>query len=207
MATKNVIEGSNKVSASQIKDLFRQIEEGGITGDHIQAILERRNPFGNNQKIRPVSLNEKLYKVNIEGKKTLEELVDEGNYSYGDDDIEPYLEIINNTRRKINVKLFSFNKDLLSSKIISKMLIENFEPATIDELLNLGIQYPQLQSRFNIVALGTVKFEKADHQNTFLDDESVPVLKQGTKEIILVESNHYWDSSQNFQFAGFKIVE
>lgn len=48
MATKNVIEGSNKVSAAQLKDFFRQIDEGGITGDHIQAILERKNPFGEN---------------------------------------------------------------------------------------------------------------------------------------------------------------
>lgn len=45
MAAKMVIEGSDKVSASQLKDFFRQIEEGGIKGYHLQAMLERRNPF------------------------------------------------------------------------------------------------------------------------------------------------------------------
>lgn len=52
MATKNVIEGSNKVSASQLKDFFRQIDEGGITGDHVQALLERKNPFSDNLEVR-----------------------------------------------------------------------------------------------------------------------------------------------------------
>lgn len=45
MAVKMVIEGSDNVSASQLKEFFRQIEEGGIKGYHIQAMIERRNPF------------------------------------------------------------------------------------------------------------------------------------------------------------------
>lgn len=45
MAAKIVIEGSDNVLASQLKDFFRQIEEGGIKGHHIKAMLERRNPF------------------------------------------------------------------------------------------------------------------------------------------------------------------
>lgn len=45
MAAKMVIEGSDNVSAFQLKELFRQIEEGGIKGYHIQAMIERRSPF------------------------------------------------------------------------------------------------------------------------------------------------------------------
>ncbi|MFZ2151588.1 MAG: hypothetical protein WAV09_00585 [Minisyncoccia bacterium] len=44
MAKKTVIVGST-VSAQQLKDLFRQIGDGGITHKHMQAFLERRNPF------------------------------------------------------------------------------------------------------------------------------------------------------------------
>lgn len=44
MAKKMVIAGST-VSAQQLKDLFRQIADGGITNLHMQAFLERRNPF------------------------------------------------------------------------------------------------------------------------------------------------------------------
>lgn len=48
MANKTVIEGSNRVSASQLKDFFRQIDENLITGTIVQAILEKRNPFLSN---------------------------------------------------------------------------------------------------------------------------------------------------------------
>ena len=44
MAAKTVVAGST-VSASQLKDLFRQIEDRSIDGNIMQAILEHRNPF------------------------------------------------------------------------------------------------------------------------------------------------------------------
>lgn len=44
MAVKTVVAGST-VSAPQLKDLFRQIEDGSINGHIMQAILEHRNPF------------------------------------------------------------------------------------------------------------------------------------------------------------------
>jgi hypothetical protein len=42
--TKMVIEGSS-VTASQLKDFFRQIDEGSITAREVQAMLEHRNPW------------------------------------------------------------------------------------------------------------------------------------------------------------------
>lgn len=44
MASKTVIEGSS-VSASQLKELFSQIAGGALDGDHIQAVIEHRDPF------------------------------------------------------------------------------------------------------------------------------------------------------------------
>ncbi len=44
MATKIVVAGST-VSASQLKDFFRQIEDGSIDAGILQAVLEHRNPF------------------------------------------------------------------------------------------------------------------------------------------------------------------
>lgn len=44
MAKKTVIVGST-VSAQQLGELLRQIADGGITREHLQAFLERRNPF------------------------------------------------------------------------------------------------------------------------------------------------------------------
>ncbi len=44
MAAKTVVAGST-VSASQLKDLFRQIDDGSINGRIMQAVLEHRNPW------------------------------------------------------------------------------------------------------------------------------------------------------------------
>lgn len=46
MAKKTVIEGSNNVRASQLKEFFRQIDEQIITGSILQSLLENKNPFG-----------------------------------------------------------------------------------------------------------------------------------------------------------------
>jgi hypothetical protein len=48
MAAKTVVEGST-VSASQLRDLFRQIADGGITGNHMQAFIEHRDPWAQKQ--------------------------------------------------------------------------------------------------------------------------------------------------------------
>ena len=46
MAAKTVIEGSTvSGSSTQLKDFFRQIDEGSLTGAHLQALLDHRNPF------------------------------------------------------------------------------------------------------------------------------------------------------------------
>ena len=42
----------SSVSANQLKDLFRQIADGSIEGEHMQAFLEHRDPF---QKMVPVT--------------------------------------------------------------------------------------------------------------------------------------------------------
>ncbi len=44
MADKTVVGGSS-VTANQLKDFFRQIADGSIGHDEMQAILERCNPL------------------------------------------------------------------------------------------------------------------------------------------------------------------
>ena len=45
MATAKVVVAGSTVSASQLKDFFRQIEDGSVNWPIMQAILEHRNPF------------------------------------------------------------------------------------------------------------------------------------------------------------------
>lgn len=45
MAAQKVVVGGSSVTALQLKDFFRQIADGSLTGDHVQAMLAHRNPF------------------------------------------------------------------------------------------------------------------------------------------------------------------
>ena len=42
---KLVVEGSDNVSVSQLKELHRQLEDAILNGRHLQALLEHRDPF------------------------------------------------------------------------------------------------------------------------------------------------------------------
>jgi len=44
MTEKKVVGGSS-VTAGQLEDFFRQIKDGSIGGEHVQAFLEHRNPW------------------------------------------------------------------------------------------------------------------------------------------------------------------
>jgi len=79
MANKTVIEGSNKVKASHLKELFTQIDSGAITGNHLKALLEHRNPF-----------------------PWFEHL---GDYKFGD--YQTVKEFLNSTNRRFSTSLYS----------------------------------------------------------------------------------------------------
>jgi len=45
MADRTVVAGSLGITAGQMKDFWRQVGDGSLTGYHMQAMLEHRDPF------------------------------------------------------------------------------------------------------------------------------------------------------------------
>lgn len=45
MATQKVVVEGSSVTAPQLSDFFRQIGDGSLSGYHLQALLDHRNPF------------------------------------------------------------------------------------------------------------------------------------------------------------------
>lgn len=67
MATqKVVVEGSHNVTASQLKDLFRQIEDGSIDGGYMQSFLDHSLSTGNGKKFAS-NLLELVAKATVPG--------------------------------------------------------------------------------------------------------------------------------------------
>ncbi len=46
MAKAKMVVSSSGVTSGQLKDFFRQIDDGSITGAHLTALLEHQDPFG-----------------------------------------------------------------------------------------------------------------------------------------------------------------
>ena len=59
-------------------------------------------------------------------------------------------------KKKVDFRMFYFNKGMLSENVISKMKKVGYHPATMNELLAFGEKNPKLQRKFSIAALGSV---------------------------------------------------
>lgn len=102
MATeKVVVEGSSGVTASQLKDLFRQIEDGSIDGSYMQSVLDHSSPVAPVARAIPAALATGkspilvLVKTTIlgviKGKKTSDCLTGD-HWGYKDPDIDTWLD-------------------------------------------------------------------------------------------------------------------
>lgn len=67
MAAQKVVVDGSTVSARQMKDFWRQVDDGSITGETLQAFLEHRNPF---EKV----INNAMFTVTSDG-RTGEEFI------------------------------------------------------------------------------------------------------------------------------------
>ncbi|MCG2694619.1 hypothetical protein L6261_00860, partial [Candidatus Parcubacteria bacterium] len=84
--------------------------------------------------------------------------VAEGKYDWSNSDVtsKNFPRSENGTKGEREVALFHFNKTMTSEQVIAEMDKVGYRPATIWELLGLGIAQPNLQREFPIIALGSV---------------------------------------------------
>ena len=179
MAKKTVIAGST-VSAQQLKDFFRQIADGGITHLHMQAILERRNPF-------PDCMVKKA------GTNIITVLADIPLVSRIATCRLDYDSIIDNsfphdptTVGEWEWKKFQFDSDDMSSEaVITAMNAEGYRPASLEHILAFHEKYPEGEEGDTLVALGS---------SCVIDCyRSVPYLSYLDESWVLLVSN--WDGA------------
>jgi len=102
----------------------------------------------------------KKFILNVDYSKTLQQMLTDGNYDWTDSDISEknfhLITEINDDKRSVSAKLFCFGRNISSQEVISKIKKAGYRPATITELLVLGKNYPKIQKKFSVVALGSV---------------------------------------------------
>ena len=159
MAIKTVVTGSS-VTASQLKDFFRQIDDGSINGIHMQAILEHRNPFG-------------LDNVVIDWKKVYETLGMKVDFN-------------NNDANDPNYWVVPVFKGVTPNKVVQALRDQNVNVYLYTDDLDKGVptndRDPAKDGDYRVKFLKTVE---ADPE---LKDKSADDLKkEGVKGITLLE--------------------
>lgn len=108
-------------------------------------------------------------KLTVDYTKTIEQAIADGKYDWKDSDITaknfPISPEMIGKKSDVSAKLFHFNRDISSDDVISEMDKSGYRPATLMELLVLGILFPELQRQFPIVALGSIWHDGFDYRH------------------------------------------
>jgi hypothetical protein len=99
-----------------------------------------------------------LVSVEVDYSRSLKKMIDEGHYSEVHKDITPRNFRLSATGfRQIELTLVQFKYLVAPLEAVMLMKEEGYRPATIEEILALGSQHPELQRRIPIVGLGSAR--------------------------------------------------
>ena len=103
------------------------------------------------------SVVQATFKVVVDYRKSLAEMISAGKYDWPDSDItQKHFPVKGRGQQEVEVALFHFKKIMISKEVIAEMAKGDYRPAEIEKLLALGASQPELQKEFPIVGLGSV---------------------------------------------------
>ena len=148
----------------QWADLFERVRKGSVEVEYASRGLQ----LTKEHKLPGYESNTHTLTVNYG--QSVEDALKAGNYDWVND----YITSRNfpPTRRgteTVEVSLVHFGRVMTSDEVLEELDRQGLRPATVEELLALGAQYPDLQRQFPIIALGSVCVGPSGHR-------SVPVL-------------------------------
>lgn len=157
---KTIVDALLKAGGSD-EDLGRVLSDQGLADGIAQVIISK---------------SRQTFRVAVDYTQTLKQMISAGKYDWANSDItQDHFPIKGNGKKEEEVVLFHFDKVMTSEQAITEMDKTGFRPATIEELLALGAQQPELQKQFPIVALGSV-------WRNPLGDRNVPDLRWGGRQ-------------------------
>lgn len=149
----------SQISVHQEHELLVKLEAAGLTGQLAQKVIESR---GNTLAkevvalIRGPQLTFPSYSVAVDYSQTVEELIRSGRYDWVNSDITPRnFPSREKGQAQLDIFLLNFDRNISSEDAIKAMDAQSLRPAILEELLTLGIAFPDLQRQNSIVALGS----------------------------------------------------
>ncbi len=97
------------------------------------------------------------FKVIVDYERSLQQMIKAGNYDWVNNNIiADHFSVKSKGKQEEVITLFHFNRTMASDEVLSEMDKQGFRPVKIEDLLGLGENYPELQKKFPIAALGSV---------------------------------------------------
>lgn len=148
------------VSSEFGKD-FGVIHEAVITGRKVGADRKFWSILAHNEeKFRRVVelINARsTFEITVDYSRSLVKMIKAGKYNSVNDNITAeHFPVKGEGKQEKIITLFHFNRVMTSDEIKAEMDKQGFCPAEIEDLLGLGENYPELQKKLSIVALGSV---------------------------------------------------
>ncbi len=135
-----------------------------------------------------------VYRVKVNYDLSVEEAVKLGKYEWSDKDItSEHFPSQRKGTASVDIEIRHFNRLISSDDIITELTKEGLRPAELHESCALGEQYPEMQRKYLIVALGSV-------WRSFGGSRVVPVLSSdgGGRELYLHWFDGGWDADDRF---------
>jgi hypothetical protein len=138
------------------------------------------------------------YTISLNYDQTVEQMIKAGKYDWFNDDVtSQHFSSNEKGQAEILVYLISFNRYISSEDAIKELDRQGLRPATLKELLALGVAQPDLQRSNPIVALGSMWPDSSG-------DVGVPYLSgdESNRSLSLRWWSGDWNSS--WQFAAVR---
>jgi hypothetical protein len=138
------------------------------------------------------TVQRETFALTLDSAVSVSEMIRRGNYGYVSDDYAPANLNLTLTGPR-EVVLFDSKGSVYSKEMIARMKAEGYVPATIDDALAMGAQFPDRQKENAIVFLGTTWAAPGR-------DRHVPVLSrwEARRELQLHWFGHVWHARCRF---------
>jgi hypothetical protein len=156
----------------------QRLRTSGLLSDLCDANLGLidRNEFRSLCKLTPFK-----FEIVVDYDKNFTEMLAAGKYdSWNALFTKEHFPITGHGQKKLNARIFDFDRDMGRKEVLTKIDRAGFQPATIEELLAFGAIYPEVQLMNSIIALGSVPQD--------CDDFLFPCLSGGSqkRELLIV---------------------
>jgi len=145
------------VTPKQSAKTLNLIADSGISGEQYQAMLESGKLTALLKEFIEIGAPTiDILRAVLDYDMTLEQMIEAGNCYFVNEDITAERFPLNRRESgEVELHIVHFGRDMTTKQVLAELDKQGLRPAELPELLALGVAHPDLQRKFQLVALGS----------------------------------------------------